>query len=87
MAKELVYMLTTVDNPYNPITDFDNWYMFDMDHGYDCCGRLARSMTDSQLMSEDEEERDKEKAIDRIIKYDPTNMYRKAFAVIDKVKT
>lgn len=84
MAKELAFMLTTVDNPYNPLTDFDNWYQFDMDHGYDCCGRLARSTTDSDLLSEKEEKEDINRAIDEIIKYDPTNIYRKAFALVEK---
>ena len=26
--------LTTIDNPYNPFTQFDDWFMFDIEHNY-----------------------------------------------------
>lgn len=35
-------MLTTYSNPYNPFTDFDAWYNFDLREGTDCCGVLSR---------------------------------------------
>ena len=47
-------MLTTIDNPYNPYLDWDKWLNWDLAHGYDCCGKVARiapyfaSMTDEQ---------------------------------------
>lgn len=28
------YMLTTVDNPWNPFTHFREWYVYDIMHGY-----------------------------------------------------
>ena len=39
------YMLTTIDNPYDPFTQWDDWYKFDMVKGYDTCGYLARLAT------------------------------------------
>ena len=33
-------MLSTVDNPWNPFTNFNEWYAFDVVHGYNSCGVL-----------------------------------------------
>lgn len=35
-------MLTTFSNPYDPFTDFDAWYNYDLRSGSDCCGVLDR---------------------------------------------
>ena len=34
--------LTTIDNPYDPVTEYDKWYQYDMQQGYDTCGLLDR---------------------------------------------
>lgn len=62
--------LTTVDNPFDPIDDFDNWYAFDLLQGYDSCGLLARVAKTSDILSDKEYELEVERAIDNIIKYD-----------------
>ena len=36
------YMLTTMDNPYNPWTEYEDWYLWDQQHGYNLPGYLAR---------------------------------------------
>ena len=28
------FAITTVDNPFDPFDNFDSWYRFDMDKGY-----------------------------------------------------
>lgn len=70
-------MLTTIDNPYNPFDDFDNWYKFDMDHGYGTCSYLARIARTSDQLTDKENEQEIERAIDDIIKFDFMNQYVK----------
>ena len=72
---EKVHMLTTFDNPFNPFVDFKNWYMFDMEKGYDSCGLLARFGNFKDDLTEHETNIENEKAIDKIIALDPFNIY------------
>lgn len=73
-----VCMLTTMDNPYDPFEQFDEWYSFDMDHGYNSCSYLARIARTSGQLTDAENDREVERAIDEIIKYDFMNLYKKA---------
>lgn len=34
--------ITTVDNPFDPFTQFDRWFNFDEQKGYRTCERVAR---------------------------------------------
>ena len=69
--------LTTFDNPYDPFDEFTLWFMFDVEKGYDCCGRLARIAHFNDEMSQKETDDEVERAIDEIIKYDFLNIYKK----------
>lgn len=69
--------LTTTDNPYDPFEQFDSWYSYDMDKGYNSCAYLARIARTSDQLTDEENEREIERAIDEIIKYDFMNIYRK----------
>ena len=69
--------LTTFDNPYDPIEQFDSWFMFDTDKGYNSCAYLDRVSRISDALSEEENDREIERAIDEIIKYDFMNIYKK----------
>jgi len=71
--------LTTFDNPYNPFTQFEQWFMFDTEKGYNSCGYLARIAKTSDEMSENEYNSEIEQAIDEIIKYDFRNIYKKVY--------
>lgn len=70
-------MLTTFDNPFNPFEQFTSWLMFDVEKGYNSCGRLARIAQISEDMSQVEIDKEIERAIDEIIQYDFMNVYKK----------
>lgn len=72
-----MYMLTTVDNPYNPFTQWDLWYNFDEQKGYCSCGYLDRVSDTSDGFSDEETQRELNRAIEWIVKNDPSNKYRK----------
>ena len=77
MATETTYALTTFDNPYDPFTQFDSWFLYDVEKGYHTCGLLARiAKTDSE-MTEKEENEEIKRAIDEIIKNDFLNIYKR----------
>ena len=71
------YMLTTFDNPYDPFEQFTEWFMFDIEKGYNTCSYIARIAQFSDDMTQKEIEDENERAIDEIIKYDFMNIYKK----------
>lgn len=70
-------MLSTIDNPHNPFDDFRLWFLYDVTHGYNSCGRLDRITNIESDMMQSEIDAEIERAIDEIIKYDFTNTYVK----------
>lgn len=71
--------ITTNDNPYNPFTQFDDWFMFDIEKGYYTCSYLARIATIADDMTQKEEDAEIERAIDEIIEYNPLKVYKKVY--------
>ena len=70
-------MLTTVDNPYDPFKQFDEWFAFDIEKQYYSCSRLARLTNICDEMCETEIDEEIERAIDRLIEIDELNIYKK----------
>ena len=76
-------MLTTIDNPYDPFEQFDSWILFDMEKGYNTCAYLDRIAKTSSQLTDEENSKEIERAIDEIIKYDLFNRYKKVYSESD----
>lgn len=50
-----VWLLTTIDNPYSPFTEFTQWYMEDLRLGYDTCGLIARMSGSADELNDEAE--------------------------------
>jgi hypothetical protein len=68
-------MLTTIDNPYNPFTQYDEWYVFDRQCGYNTPSYLARVIKTSDELSELDQDQAYLLAVNDIISFDPNNIY------------
>lgn len=69
--------LTTIDNPYNPIEQFNQWFLFDEEKGYHSTAYLGRIARTSEQLSDEENNLEVERAIDEIIKHDVLGIYKK----------
>lgn len=68
--------ITTLDNPFNPFTDFARWFMFDVVNGYNTCGKLERLTNITDDMTEKEIEEQRNHAIDFLLDNDLFKMYK-----------
>ena len=75
MAREV--FITTTDNPFDPKTQFDQWYAFDTQKGYNTCSYLARLVNTSDELSDASNTYEIESAIDEIVKFNLIGKYRK----------
>lgn len=71
------YMLTTIDNPFNPSTQFDEWYAFDVQQGHHTLAFLARIVKTSDDLSEADQAQAIDYAIDEIVRENVNGLYRK----------
>jgi hypothetical protein len=69
--------LTTIDNPYNPFTRFDEWNAYDMDQGHGTCAYLARVTRSSDELSITDQDLALEYAMNDIIDEDVLGIYIK----------
>ena len=70
-------MLTTIDNPYDPFTDYDNWYAYDNRKGYHTPGLLARIAVVSDELSDVDQHLAIDRAIDEIVKENVSGVHKK----------
>lgn len=71
------YMLTTYDNTYDPFTQWDEWYAWDMNAGYHTPGLLDRVARLSDELSEADQFIILQQAIDEIAKENVSGMHKK----------
>lgn len=76
-------MLTTVDNPWSPFDDYDEWSAYDTRMGYHSASLLARVAVLSNELSEQVYNDEITKAIDEIIRENVTGMFRKITRVVE----
>jgi hypothetical protein len=77
MADTEELMLTTVDNPFNPFTHFDEWFAYDHKLGYNSCSLLARIVRSSDELSEADQQLAINNAIHEIVDINASGMHRK----------
>jgi hypothetical protein len=71
------YMLTTVDNPFDPFTRFEEWLAYDTDAGYNTPALLARVAKVSDELSEPDQALAIQEAIDEVCRENVSGMFRK----------
>lgn len=56
-TKSKEFLITTIDNPYNPFSEYEDWLRFDEENGYNTQNYVARVLQVKDLddsLSEDE---------------------------------
>lgn len=67
MAVNYEVALSTSDNPYDPLTDYDRWQAYDHQKGYNSSEYLARIVKTTNEYGEETYANDIERAIDEIV--------------------
>lgn len=70
------YFVTTIDNPFDYFTQFDDWHRFDEDHGYYTCEYMARIANYTDEMSEEDRTRVINEAAEEIVRQNILGIYR-----------
>ena len=72
-------MLTTIDNPFSPFTQWDEWKRYDEDKKYYTCSYLARIAKTSDDLSEVDYNKAIDDAIEEIVSLNINGMYTKVY--------
>lgn len=70
-------MLTTIDNPHDPFTNFKAWFSYDIASGYHTSAYLARIAKVPESLSDADQLLAIEEAIDEIVKENVLGIYKK----------
>ena len=61
------FRLTTSDNPFDPYTQWDDWYFYDLSQGYNTCERLAMIAKISVQLPDEANESEIEEAAEQLM--------------------
>lgn len=78
-------MLTTIDNPFDPFDQYDEWYAYDTQLGHHTTSFLARIVVTSDDLSEADQRFAIESAIDEIIIENVSGLYKKVSREVKEV--
>lgn len=69
--------ITTVDNPFNPFTHWDDWFAYDIQAGHNTCAYVARVVDTSIELPDAQRSEDIDRAINEILHYNLNGLYLK----------
>lgn len=78
------HAVSTVDNPFCPITQYPLWARFDEDHGYHTMNYLMRVARVSPEMEDFEYENEIARAVDGITRLNPLGIYKKVVVEVEE---
>lgn len=67
--------LTTLDNPYNPATEHEQWLRYDMDYNHNTNNYLCRYLRTSEELSEIEQIEANNNAVNDAVNNDFTGLF------------
>ena len=74
---ERKYALTTVDNPYDRNENFEMWFLWDVNHGYNTVDLEIQQANLTYDMTEDEENEAIDNAINKIMSNALFSIYKR----------
>lgn len=73
------FMLTTLDNPFDPFEDFRAWYDFDLENDHQTSSRIARLAQIDPEMSQKEQDEEQARVMEFIFDHDLEGKYIKVY--------
>ena len=72
-------MVTTMDNKWNPFTQYDEWLAYDNEMHYKTCELLAFYSKADTSLDEEAYNEETSKAIDRLLEFNPYGIHMKVY--------
>lgn len=86
MIDESNMWITTIDNPFDPFRQWEEWYAYDESNGHHTCSYLARIAITSNELSDEDQRIALHNAINEIVRLNINGLYRKVTSNSFKVE-